>query len=71
MRLNLATAALMVAVTASSFAQAFIQYSSPMDFFAVNFPGEPNVRATTWASEHDIPLPARVYSVENPRGRYP
>jgi len=69
-RTSLTTAALIVAVTASSFAQGFIQYSSPTDSFAVSFPGEPNVRTTTWTSEHGIPLPARVYSVDNARGRY-
>src|SRR5688572_4945407 len=70
MRLISPTAALIVAVTATPFAQGFIQYSSRTDFFAVSFPGEPNVRATAWASEHGIPLPARVYSVDNARGRY-
>jgi hypothetical protein len=69
-RTSLTTAALIVAVTATSLAQGFIQYSSRTDFFAVSFPGEPNVRATIWTSEHDIPLPARVYSVDNARGRY-
>ena len=58
--ISLTPAALIVAVTATPFAQGFIQYSSRADFFAVSFPGEPNVRETTWASEHDIPLPARV-----------
>jgi hypothetical protein len=69
-RTSLTTAALIVAVTATPFAQGFIQYSSRTDFFAVNFPGEPNVRTTMWTSEHDMPLPARVYSVDNARGRY-
>jgi hypothetical protein len=70
-RISLAAAALVMATSTSpAFAQAFIQYSSPTDFFAVNFPGEPNVRATTWMSEHDIPLPARIYSVDNARGRF-
>lgn len=69
-RISLATAALILVVAGTSFAQAFIQYSSPRDFFAVNFPGEPSVRETTWTSEHGIALPARVYSVENARGWY-
>ncbi|MGH9253595.1 MAG: hypothetical protein ACRD3C_03400, partial [Vicinamibacterales bacterium] len=69
-RISLTTAALILVWVATSFAQAFIQYNSPSDFFAVNFPGEPNVRETTWTSEHGIGLPARVYSVENARGRY-
>jgi hypothetical protein len=69
-RISITTAALILAMTGTSAAQAFIQYSSRMDFFAVSFPGEPGIRETTWASEHDIALPARVYSVENARGRF-
>jgi len=69
-RSPLTTAALILGVTATASAQGFIQYNSRTDFFAVSFPGEPNVRATTWTSEHDIPLPARVYSVDNARGRF-
>ncbi len=55
MRLISPTAALIVAVTATPFAQAFIQYSSRTDFFAASFPGEPNVRATMWASDTTFP----------------
>ena len=69
-RISFATAALVLAVTGTPLAQGFIQYGSKIDFFAVSFPGEPTVRETTWMSEHDIPLPARVYSVENARGRF-
>ncbi len=66
----LTTTALVLAVTGTSFAQGFIQYTSPQDFFGVSFPGQPTVRETTWMSEGGIMLPARVYSVENARGRY-
>ena len=69
-RITITTAALVLVITGTSAAQAFIQYSSRMDFFAVSFPGEPGIRETTWASEHDIPLSARIYSVENARGRF-
>jgi hypothetical protein len=69
-RISITTAALVLAIAETSAAQAFIQYSSRMDFFAVSFPGEPGIRETTWTSEHDIPLPARIYSVENARGRF-
>ncbi|MBI4885754.1 MAG: hypothetical protein HY824_01555 [Acidobacteria bacterium] len=66
----LTTAALVLAVTGTSLAQGFIQFNSQKDFFGVSFPGEPGVRDTTWTSEGGISLPARVYSVENARGRY-
>ncbi|MGH2399423.1 MAG: hypothetical protein ACRDF6_06215 [bacterium] len=69
-RIALTTAALILAVTGTSSAQGFTEYISRTDFFAVSFPGAPSVRDTTWASEQGITLPARVYSVENARGRY-
>ena len=69
-RISFATAALVLAVTGTSTAQGFIQFSSRTDLFALSFPGEPSVRDTTWKSEQGITLPARVYSVENARGRY-
>lgn len=69
-RILFTTAALVLAVTGTTLAQGFIQYSSKTDFFALSFPGEPSVRDTTWKSEQGITLPARVYSVENARGRY-
>jgi hypothetical protein len=69
-RKSLIAAALILAASSLASAQAFIQFSSPADFFAVNFPGEPAVRSITWMSEHDIPLPARIYSVDNTRGRF-
>lgn len=70
LRIALTTAAFVLAVTGTSFAQAFSQYVSQQDGFGVSFPGEPTIRDTTWTSEHGVPLPARVYTVENKRGKY-
>jgi hypothetical protein len=69
-RIALTTAAFVLAVTGTSFAQAYSQYVSQQDGFGVSFPGEPTVQNTTWTSEHGVPLPARVYTVENKRGKY-
>jgi len=69
-RLAPITAALLVTVTGTASAQAFVQYVSKQDGFGVSFPGEPTIRETTWMSEHGIPLPARIYTVDNKRGRY-
>jgi hypothetical protein len=69
-RMSLTAISFVLSVTATSFAQGFIQFNSQKDSFGVSFPGEPTVRETTWKSEQGIPLPARVYSVENARGRY-
>ena len=69
-RTALMTAAFILAATGMSLAQGFTEYISRTDFFAVSFPGQPTVRETTWTSEAGITLPARIYSAENPRGRY-
>ena len=71
MRLTpLVSAAFVLLVSAPSFAQGWIDYASPADFFTVNFPGEPAVRDTTYTTEYRITLPARVYSAESGRSRY-
>jgi hypothetical protein len=64
------TAAFVLAVAATASAQAFTEYISRQDSFAVSFPGAPGVQETTWASQEGITLPARVYRVDNARGRY-
>ena len=69
-RTTLMTAAFVLAVTGIASAQAFTEFISRQDFFAVSFPGAPSVQETTWASQEGITLPARVYRVENARGRY-
>jgi hypothetical protein len=69
-RISIVATALVLMATGTSSAQGFIQFNSQKDFFAVSFPGEPTVRDTPWTSEHGIALPARVYSVENKRGKY-
>src|SRR5713226_8769517 len=69
-RVCLVTAALILLVSCPAFSQEWNQYTNRTDFFAVAFPGEPNVKDITWATEYGITLPGRVYSVENGRGRY-
>ena len=68
--ISCAVTAFVLLAPGTSLAQGFIQFNSSRDFFAVSFPGQPTVRDTTWTSEHGVPLPARVYSVENARGKY-
>jgi hypothetical protein len=65
-----ATIAIMFCISAPLFAQGWIDYESQADFFGVNFPGEPNIEETTWASEYGAAMPARVYSVETGQSRY-
>ena len=68
--ISCATAALIVGIAGASSGQSFIQFTSPTDRFAVNFPGDPTVRDATYTSEQGISLPARIYSTDNARGRY-
>lgn len=59
-----------IGVPATCFAQDWIDYENREDHFAVNFPGQPTIRETTYQPQRGKPLPARVYSVENARGRF-
>ena len=51
-------------------AQEWTEFGSREDGFTVNFPGQPKVEETTFVSEYDYALPARVYSAERGRERY-
>jgi hypothetical protein len=47
-----------------------MEYVSKQDGFKIDFPGEPNVMETTWKSQLDYVLPARVYSADRGREHY-
>jgi hypothetical protein len=51
-------------------AQDWGEYQNIPDGFKVNFPGQPKVAETTWKSQLNFELPARVYSAERGRERY-
>jgi hypothetical protein len=51
-------------------AQEWDLYTNIQDGFKVNFPGQPKVTGTTWISQLNYILPARVYSAEKGRERY-
>jgi len=46
-------------------AQSWRHFEFHDQFFSVNFPDEPVVTETTFASEYGVTLPARVYTVRN------
>lgn len=69
MRVILASA-LILLLAELSFPQDWVPYTSRIDFFAVNFPGEPRVEDTTYKTEYNLTLPARVYSYTNGPNRY-
>ena len=61
---------LMLAMPALAGAQDWAEYQNVQDGFKVDFPGQPKVTTTTWKSEYDYTLPARVYTAERGRERY-
>ena len=62
--LKLGSFALLLSLSASSFAQGWIEYADQAQFFSVNFPAEPAVRDYDYTSEYGAIFPARVYFVE-------
>lgn len=70
MRIALVVAALVLAISAPAAAQEWDEYVNIPDGFKVNFPGQPKVTETTWTSQLNYKLPARVYSAEKGRERY-
>ena len=69
-RISIGVAALILAISAPSAAQEWIQFASRTDFFGVNFPGEPKVENITYPTEYAITLPGRVYSAASGPSRY-
>ena len=66
----LLSSALVLAMSGTSFAQEWTEFSSPEDRFTVTFPGQPTVTETTWTSQFSAILPARIYSGTAGSGRY-
>jgi hypothetical protein len=61
---------LMFATIGSASAQEWIEYTSTQDGFKVLFPGQPTITETTWKSQMDYTLPARVYAATRGQERY-
>ena len=66
----LMSSALVLAMSGTSFAQDWTEFSSPEDFFTITFPGQPKVTETTWQSQYGAILPTRIYSGTAGSGRY-
>lgn len=60
----------MLSVSVPAAAQQWTEYVNTQDGFKVNFPGQPTVTETTWQSQLDYVLPARVYSADRGREHY-
>jgi hypothetical protein len=70
MRVNVLVFAVLLAIPGVAAAQEWEEYVSLQDGFRLNFPGQPKVTTTTWTSQLNYTLPARVYSAEKSRERY-
>jgi len=70
MRTSAIVFALVLSMSGSAFAQDWTEYQNNQDGFKINFPGQPKVTETTWKTQFDYTLPARVYSAERGRERY-
>jgi len=68
--LPLISSALVFALSGPAFAQDWTEFSSPDDHFTITFPGQPKITETTWTSQFNAILPARVYSGTAGSGRY-
>lgn len=70
MRLTALVFASVLAASGAVSAQEWEEYVNTQDGFKVDFPGQPKVTETTWKSQLDYILPARVYSVDKGREHY-
>jgi len=61
---------LILSIGTPAAAQEWDEYVNSKDGFKINFPGSPKVTETTWKSQMEYTLPARVYSAERGRERY-
>jgi len=52
-------------LTGTASAQGWHTYEARDQFFSVNFPAEPEITDSTYASEYGATLPARIYRVRN------
>jgi hypothetical protein len=70
MRMTAFILAFGLSIPATLAAQEWELYVNAQDGFKVNFPGQPTVTETTWKSQMEYVLPARVYSVDRGREHY-
>ena len=70
MRATTFVVAVLLGVTAPVAAQEWIEYQNNQDGFKLDFPTQPKVTDTSWATAQGYVLPARVYSAEMNGGRY-
>ena len=70
MRLRAVVFGLLLLIPRAALAQEWDEYTSLQDGFRMNFPGKPTITETTWTSQLNYVLPARVYSATKDKERY-
>jgi hypothetical protein len=64
-------ALLLLVASVPARAQEPIDYVGKLDYFSINFPGQPKVEETTYPDEYRLaPLPARAYTADQGRNHY-
>src|ERR1700675_67540 len=66
----LISTALLLSVSASLFAQEWVEFASREDRFTCLFPAQPKVTETTYQSQHEANLPARVYTASQGKSTF-
>jgi len=70
MRTTTIVFALVLSMSGVARAQDWTEYVNTQEGFKVDLPGQPKVTETTWKSQMDYILPARVYSADRGREHY-
>jgi hypothetical protein len=70
MKMPVLSSILVFALSGTVFAQDWTEFSNLVDRFSITFPGQPQVTETTWVSQYQAILPARVYSGAQGSTRY-
>ncbi len=68
--IRLISAGLILFMSGPSFAQEWIEYVDRVEYFQINFPGQPTVRDIGYESEMGETLPARVYTAKGGPATY-
>jgi hypothetical protein len=66
----LVSTALALSIAGPLFAQEWIEFAGREDRFTCNFPVQPKITETTYRSQHEADLPARIYSAAQGQSSY-
>lgn len=70
MRLTPLVSTMLVLFVSGLFAQEDVEFASAKDRFTCVFPAQPKVTETTYLSQHEANLPARIYAATVGQSRY-